>query len=263
MIEEDWKGFATAFDRAVRPSGDAGRSSRRILVIGCAMTIAAAIAALINGVLGGPAVATPDAVEARTEATTAPTGGGVGAGGEWTAVAGPSCASEGGGSFTAYGYYTGTNSDQTTGWTSQARGGYSGGSCTGGYLSMPVSGDKTSYDDSRFALWKFDFSRSLTSASCRLDTYVPKDSRRDRVGGDPAYYYYYQSDFAYGSNDQPLDGYRVAQVSEQGHWVRSPAFKVRTGRVTVKLVNAGAKDTAATRDAHVAVAQVKITCHAV
>jgi hypothetical protein len=264
MIDEDWTGFASAFSRAVRHGQDAGRASRRVLAVGFAVVVAAGIAALISGVLGGDkAVATPGQVKPITRSTATP-GGPVGTGGgTWTAVAGPSCASDATSGFTAYGYYTGTNSDRTTGWSATSSGGYSGGSCTGGYLSLPVSGKAASYDDSRFALWTFDFSRSFTSASCTLDTYVPRDSRRELVGGDPAYYYYFQTDDVYGTKDTPLGGYLVSQVSQRGHWVRSPAFKVRTGLVTVKLVDAGARDTAAAQNAHVAAAQVRISCRAV
>jgi hypothetical protein len=264
MNDEDWRGFTSAFNRAVRPDERSRHAGGRTMVIGFAAVVAVALGALLDGALGGGrAVAEPKDVKPIT--TPAQTGApsGQGGSGTWTAVAGPTCASDATSGFTAYGYYAGTNSDQTTGWTSSARGGYSGGSCTGGYLSMPVSGHASSYDDTRFALYRFDFAQTFTSASCTLATYVPDGTDRSRVGGDPAYYYYFQTDYAYGSTDSPLGGYLVSQVSRHGQWVTGKPFKVRTGTVTVKLVDAGARDSAAAKDAHVAAAQVRITCQAV
>jgi hypothetical protein len=264
MNDEDWRGFSSAFNRVVRPDQRPGHSGVRVLVIGFAVVVAVALCALLDGALGGgQAVAKPSDVK---PISPSPSTGGEGAtqtGNSWTAVAGPGCASTATGSFAAYGYYTGTNSDQTTGWSTSPTGGYSGGSCTGEYLSIPVSGQRNSYDDTRFALWRFNLSKTFTSASCTLDTYVPVGSDRRRVGGDPAYYYYFQTDYGYGSTDSSLGGYLVSQVSYGGRWVTGNPFKIRTGLVTVKLVDAGARDGGAAKDAHVAAAQVRITCHAI
>lgn len=264
MNDEDWRGFTSAINRAVRPDKRPGHSGGRVLVIGFAAVVAVALGALLDGALGGGrAVAKPSDVK---PVTSPPSAGGEGmmqTGNDWTTVAGPGCASTPTSSFAAYGYYTGTNSDQTTGWSTSRTGGYSGGSCTGGYLSIPVSGQPSSYDDTRFALWRFDLSKTYTSASCALATYVPDSSDRQQVGGNPAYYFYYQTDYGYGSTDSSLGGYLVSQVSHRGRWVTGNPFKVRTGRVTVKLVDAGARDGGAAKDAHVAAAQVRITCHAI
>ncbi|WP_037910852.1 hypothetical protein [Actinacidiphila yeochonensis] len=263
MNDEDWRGFSSAFDRAVRPDAKPGHSGARVLVIGFAVMVAAALGSLLNGALGGGrAVAEPGDVKPIASPSSPGGQGAAQSGTSWTEVAGPGCASSASASFAAYGYYSGTNSDQTTGWSSSAKGGYSGGSCTGSYLSIPVSGQSSSYDDSRFALWHFDFSQAYTSASCTLDTYVPDNAQRTYVGGDPAYYYYFQTDYGYGSTDTPFGGYTVSQVTHRGQWVSGKPFKVRTGVVTVKLVDAGARDGADAKDAHVAVAQVRITCQA-
>ncbi|MFE1856630.1 hypothetical protein [Streptomyces sp. NPDC059489] len=263
MNDEDWRGFASAFHRAARPDAMSGQATGRVLTIGIAAVIVVALAALLDGAFGGGRVIAEPSEVKPISTPSQPASGVNQGGGTWTAVAGPGCASDQSSSFTAYGYYTGTNSDQTTGWTGSNHGGYSGGSCTGGYVSLPVSGQASSYDDPRFALWRFDFGKTFTSATCTLDTYIPRNSDRRYVGGDPAYYYYYQSDYSYGSTDAPLGGYLVSQVSRQGQWVTGKAFKVRTGLVTVKLVDAGARDSSKSKDAHVAAAQVRITCHAV
>ncbi|BBA96946.1 hypothetical protein RVR_2480 [Actinacidiphila reveromycinica] len=262
MNDEEWRGFSAAFDRAVRPAARPGHSGTRVLAVGFAVVVAVGLAALLKGALGGARVVAAPA-DIKPVTTSAPARGGVAqTGSEWTAVAGPGCASDATSGFAAYGYYTGTNSDQTTGWTTSAKGGYSGGSCTGSYLSLPVSGQKVSYDQDRFALWRFDFSATYTSASCTLATYVPEGART-AASGDPAYYYYYQTDEDHSSDGSSLGGYRVDQVTHRGRWVTGGSFKVRTGVVTVKLVDAGARDDSAAKDAHVAAAQVRITCHAV
>lgn len=264
MNDEDWRGFSTAFDRAVRPDARPGHSGIRVLAIGFAVVVAVGLAALLKGALGGGrVVASPGDVKPITTQSGPDVPGVPQHGTGWTGVAGPGCASDSTVAFSAYGYSTGINSDQTTGWTTARKGGYSGGSCTGGYLSMPVSGRAGSYDQGRFALYRFDFSKTYTSASCTLATYVPKGPPHTVVGGDPAYYYYFQTDYAYGSTDSPLGGYRVDQLAHRGHWVTGSPFKVRTGVVTVKLVDAGARDGGAARNAHIAAAQVRITCHAV
>jgi hypothetical protein len=263
MIDEDWRGFTAAFSQAVRPDDSTSRSGKRMLSIGFAVVVVSALGALMYGALGGgTAVAKPSEVGAIAPSPTTAAGNAA-PGTTWTDVAGPTCASDTTSGFAAYGYYTGVNSDQTTGWSSSGNGGYSGGSCTGGYLSVPVSGQTKSYDSDRFALWKFDFSATFTSASCTLSTYVPDNADRASVGGDPAYYYYFQTDYEPGSTDAPLGGYLVSQTTERGHWVTGKSFKVRTGQVTVKMVDAGSRDGAAAKDAHVAAAQVRITCQAI
>ncbi|MEU9407521.1 hypothetical protein AB0E08_17830 [Streptomyces sp. NPDC048281] len=261
MSDEEWQDFTSAFHQAIRPDDAPARAGKRILTIGLSAIAVVALAALLIGAFGGgravakPGDLTPVVPSARPNAGADPP-----AGSGWTGLAGPTCASDQGNMFAVYGYYTGTNSDQTTGWSTSAKGGYSGGSCTGGYLSMPVSGRPDNYDSDRFVLYRFDFSSSFASASCRLGTYVPDDGDRARVGGDPAYFYYFQTDYVYGSTESPLGGYLVSQVTKRGRWVNSPSFKVTTGTVTVKLVDAGARDTTDAKDAHIAVAQVRITC---
>lgn len=264
MIDEDWRGFASAFNHVVRPDDIPGRSGRRMLVIGFAMVIVTALGSLLYGALAaGEAVAKPSEVKPIAPGPTiSAAAGSAQSGRTWTGLAGPACDANATSSFAVYDYYTGTNSDETTGWSS-AGGGYSGGSCAGSYLSIPVSGRRKAYDDTRFALWKFDFSATFTSASCKLSTYIPDSTDRAHVGGDPAYYYYYQTNYEYGSKDAPLGGYLVSQVTQRGRWVTGHSFKVRTGKVTVKMVDAGSRDGSAAKDAHVAAAQMRITCHSV
>jgi len=254
MIDEDWRGFVSAFNQAVRPSDTSGRAGKRVLVIGLAVVLVLALGALLDGAFGGgTAVAKPGDVKPIT--SSAATGSGsLQTGSSWTAVAGPTCLPDATSGFTAYGYYTGTNSDQTTGWSTSPNGGYSGGSCTGGYLSIPVSGQSSLYDSTRFALWKFDFSSTFTSASCKLSTYIPDSPKREVVGGDPAYYYYYQTDYEYGSTDTALGVAKrvVADHSApltspcrlppdlltrapQSRWTRSPTSCVHSSTLFMSL----------------------------
>lgn len=262
MIDEDWRSFSSAFAQAVRPDDPRGRTGRRLLTIAVYSMLATGIAALIYGALGGSAVALGDLSPLDQEPGAAYRVAGAPPGQKWSTVAGPSCVG-GTGSFAVYGYYTGTAADQTTGWTSSATGGYSGGGCTGGYLSVPVSGKPGAFDSDRFALWKFDFSSQFTNATCQVSAYVPKNPSRAFVGGNPAYYYYYGADYTYGSAAAPprqLGGYVVDQVAKQGRWVAADSFTVSTGKVTVKLVDAGARSAGAAADAHAAAAQIRLSC---
>lgn len=263
MIDDDWRGFASAFAQAVRPDDPRGRTGRRMLVVTVYSVLAVGIGALVYGALGGSVVALRDlAPISRAPGSAAYQTTAVPSGQVWSAVAGPSCPGSTS-SFAVYGYYTGAAADQTTGWTSARTGGYTGSGCTGGYLSIPVSGKPSAFDSDRFALWKFDFSSKFTDATCRVSAYVPKNSSRASVGGDPAYYYYYGGDYTYGSAAAPpeqLGGYLVDQVAEQGHWVSADSFTVTTGKVTVKLVDAGVRDSGAAADAHAAAAQIRLNC---
>ncbi|MFJ8492462.1 hypothetical protein ACIRBZ_29555 [Streptomyces sp. NPDC094038] len=269
MIEEDWREFSSAFAESVRPEDPRGRTGRRMLVVSVSTLLAAALGALVYGALGGPAFALPGEVRpiAPSPDATPYQAGGQSAGQTWKAIAGPDCAASSDGStgFAAYGYSTGTDADGTTAWTQSDSGGYTGEACTGGYLSMPVSGKADGYSATRYALWKYDFSSHFTVASCRVSSYVPTNSSRTRVGGSPAYFYYYDDYTAGAGADQEpkaLGGFLVDQTgrNHQGRWYTSPAFTVRTGQVTVKLVDAGAERADAAEGVHVAAAQLRLTC---
>jgi hypothetical protein len=276
MIEEDWREFSSAFAESVRPEDPRGQTGKRMLVVSVSTLLAVALGALVYGALGGPAFALPSEVNpiAPSPDATPYQAGGQSSGQTWKAIAGPDCAasSDGSTSFAAYGYATGTDANGTTAWTQSDSGGYTGEACTGGYLSMPVSGKADGYDATRYALWKYDFSSHFTVASCRVSSYVPTNSSRTQVGGSPAYFYYYDDDYAVGTGtstgsgtdkqQKPLGGFLVDQTGKnhQGRWYTSPAFTVRTGRVTVKLVDAGAESKDAAEGVHVAAAQLRLTC---
>lgn len=179
----------------------------------------------------------------------------------WTAVGGPTCGS-GAARFTEDGYYTRTSNGQSTGWITSGSGGYRGDGCAGGFVSIPLSGQAGAYDSNRFALWTFRLGAEFTHASCVLATFVPYNPQLVYVGGDPAYYFYYGTDYSSGSAARPLGGYRVDQTATRGDWVRSRSFAIKTGWVAVKLVDAGANQTRATLNSHAAAAQLRLTCHA-
>ncbi|OON76175.1 hypothetical protein [Streptomyces tsukubensis] len=265
MIDEDWHGFTTAFAENVRPEDPVGRSGKRMLTLGIGAILVMALGAVVAGALGwGPdpkpsQVTAVDPGSGTDKSAALPAG----TGSKWTAVAGPTCSTrKSTATFTAYGYYTASEGGAATGWTASDRGGYTGDGCAGGFLSIPVSGHAAAYDSSRFALWQFDFSAKFTEASCRISTYIPTGSGRSRVGGDPAYYYYYGTEYPYGSKAASQGGYLVHQVSKQGTWVTNKPFDVTTGKVSLKLVDAGAKEGSAAANAHAAAAQVRLSCSA-
>ena len=259
MIDEDWGGFASAFTDTVRPEEARGPYGKRMLMVGFAAVLAMLLGAVVYGVFH------PNPAPAASGGTSTTAGSGASAGAssvaDWIDVAGPTCSSAST-SFAATGYSTTALSAQLTGWSTSASGGYNGEGCTGGFLSMPMSGQAANYDSTRFALWKFTLAADLTSASCKLAAYVPDNASIVSVGGDPASYYYYGDDYSAGSTATPLGGFQVDQVTNRGQWVTGPSFKVGTGKVTVRLFDAGVNQTSAMENAHVAVAQVRLTCQA-
>jgi hypothetical protein len=280
MMDEDWGGFVSAFTEAMRPEAARGPHGKRMLMVGFTAVLAVALSALAYGAFGSrPSTASSTATGITTmtpivpagPSTVVPTaasggsapaaGSSSSAGADWTAVAGPTC-SAGSAQFAAVGYSTAALSAQLTGWSTSAAGGFSGEGCTGGFLSMPLSGQATAYHSTQFALWKFTLSARLASATCHLSTYVPANTSIVYVGGAPADYYYYGTDYSAGAKATPLGAYPVDQVSNRGGWVAGPAFAVTTGRVTVQLVDAGVDLTSSTMNAHAAVAQVRLTCRA-
>jgi hypothetical protein len=263
VIGEDWHEFAPAFAEAVRPDDTRGRSVKRLLVIGMAAMLAAALNAVVYGALtasrSGAAHAAAGTITVSPSATAGPAGGLGGV--KWTAVAGPTCGN-GATRFAEDGYYVRTSNGQGTGWTTSSSGGYSGDGCAGGFVSVPLSGQANAYDSNRFALWTFHLSAGFTHATCALSTFVPYNPQIAYVGADPAYYFYYGTDYSYGSKARPLGGYLVDQLATRGDWVTSRSFTIKTGRVAVKLVDAGDNRTRATSNAHAAAAQIRLACHA-
>jgi hypothetical protein len=233
-MDDDSRGFVSAFTRAVRPDDDPGHFARRLLVIVVAGVLAVALAALLLGAFGH-------------KATAAATSAGAADPSSWTAVAGPGCTGAGA-RFTA-----------AAGSTAYRSGGYRGDGCEGEYFAVPVSGSAASYDPARLTLWTFAFASKYTS--CQVATYVPDNPDITRVGGDPAYYYVYAAKYAAGSTAKPLAVSSVPQVSKLGRWVTNGTYAVTTGTMTVALLNTGVDGTVSTRDAHVAAAEVRLSCH--
>lgn len=262
VISEDWDGFAPAFAEAVRPDDAQGRSTKRVLLIGFAAVLTLALGALVDGALSSGRSAAP------AHPAAGPTAAGPGvaaadgpAGSTWTAIAGPTCTTSAA-RFAIYGYYTSTSNGVATGWITSGSGGYSGDGCAGAFVSVPLSGQVSAYDGNRYALWTFRLGAGFSRATCLLATFIPDNPQIADVGGDPADYLVYGTDDSSGSNAQRLGAYQIDQVSARGQWVTAVSFKVNTGWVTVKMVDAGLNQTPATRNAHAAAAQVQLTCHA-
>lgn len=260
MINEDKIGFVSAFTEVVRPDDPRGESGKRMLIVAFAVVLAVILGALVYGWLGkkgAPATSAGQAGAPGNPANVvgAPGGSGGSAHATWTAVAGPTCHAAGT-SFSVSGYAAGTRGRRRVGWSTSSSGGYSGGGCAGGFVSVPMSGHAREYDRTRFALWKFDFSAVFTVGFCRLYTYIPSNSALTYVGGDPTYYNYYGFDYSGGSPAKPLGSYAVNQVRNRGAWVMSGLFEVRSGNVTVELLDAGTTSS----NARHAAAQVRLAC---
>ncbi|MEU3710935.1 hypothetical protein [Streptomyces catenulae] len=144
------------------------------------------------------------------------------------------------------------------GWVKSGTGGYTGSGCTGRYVSLPMSGSSTKYDPAQYVLWKFDYSARIKgAATCRLAVYIPDNPKILYVGGHPAQYAVYDADRSGGT---PATAFGIDQVNSRGKWLSHGPFKVRSGKVTLRMFNTGVDHTAATQYAHDAAGPVQLTC---
>jgi hypothetical protein len=265
VIDQDWHQFGPAFAEAVRPGETRSKSFKRLVVFAFVAVLAAVLNAVVYGALTAKGSAAAAHPAAKPIAVSPSAAGGATADGPgestWTAVAGPTC-SNGAARFAVDGYYRTTGNGQSAGWITSSSGGYRGDGCSGGFMSVPLSGQPTAYDANRYTLWTFRLSAGFSRGTCELYTFIPYNPQIAYVGGNPAYYFYYGTDYSPSSKARPLGGYMIDQVSTRGDWVSSGSFKVTTGWVTVKMVDVGANQTRATLNAHAAAAQMRLTCHA-
>jgi len=238
MIAQDRAEFTEPYVPAIRPAEPRGRPGWWMFVAAVSVVLAVAAAALIDGAVGGGGGA-----RAATPAAT------------MTLITGPTCTSKAA-SFTKAGYHPGT-AKQPAAWTTSAAGGYLGGGCGGGFVSLPLSGHADAYDATRYVLWTFTLSGSalVKKATCQLSTFIPGVQSLSAVGAQPARYLYYAG--AYSPAATAAGEYEVNQVKNRGSWVADGSVTVAGGEVTVKLTDAGA-----TRGARAAAAQVRIACTA-
>ena len=278
MIEEDSAGFVEAFTAAVRPHGARSRPLRWMLLVAFAIVFAAILGSLLNGafgsgssssgsgstgsggtgstLLGATAPATVPLSGVQTLATTPA------AATSFTGVAGPGCTGTGA-NFTESGFAL-KSTDPATEWAVSGSGGFKGDGCAGGYLSMPVSGNATAIDTGRYAVWSFNLGAGLAAkASCKLEVYVPSATSPALVGGNPAYYYYYDSVYTSSNSPKPLGDFAVDQTGNRGRWLTARTFTVTTGVVAVRMVDAGVDQGAgASGIVRDAAAQARLTCAA-
>ncbi len=167
-----------------------------------------------------------------------------------TLYAGPGCSNEGA-NYGSYSYFTGTESNGTTDWSTQRSGGYSGNGCSGEYLSMPLNGSSTGFDDR--GLWKFTFASGFTS--CSVDVFVPDDTDIALVGGDPADYI-----VSVNGSTATAESFSIDQTGALGRWVSEAPVHPSTGEVEVHIMNTGIDYGSSDFNAHDAVAQVKLVC---
>lgn len=164
--------------------------------------------------------------------------------GAFKVVAGPGC---GGGAYARVGYY----SDGKSGWLGGS-GAYSGDGCGGRFDALPMSGGTSGDDPGVYARWTFD---PGSKRQCKVQVYIPNNSDKVYVGGDPAHYSVHQV-----SSNTGLAGFSVDQPQNRGHWVTGRSFTTQ-GAFYVRLDNTG-KDWSGSEKtyAHVAAAQVRATC---
>ncbi|MFG2222969.1 hypothetical protein [Streptomyces sp. NPDC048644] len=166
----------------------------------------------------------------------------------YAAVAGPDCTN----STTGYKEH-GTYSDGDKGWTTHD-GGYGKEGCGGKFTSVPMAGEQG--DDGNYALWTFA-TGPVTSGSCQVRVYIPKDSAVAHVGGHPTRYSVYG---AAGATGKPLGDFTVNQVDKRGSWVSGGSFAITGGHLAVKLHTRGVDYGSGFAGAHHAAAAVGVKC---
>ncbi|WP_346143254.1 hypothetical protein [Kitasatospora cinereorecta] len=151
----------------------------------------------------------------------------------------------------------------SAGWLRSSTGGYRGDGCDGSYVAMPMSGDANKYDGGQGVLWHFDFRSKFTNASCTMQIYVPANSDKEYVGGNPSHYFLWNKRYDYGMSMTPLNSFDISQTGNRGSWVNAGTFAVDSGLVTLKLVNTGVDfGSTSVNHAHHAAAPVKLSCTA-
>jgi translation initiation factor IF-2 len=148
---------------------------------------------------------------------------------QYSAVAGPNCASTCA-SFTYSGWYT----DGKEGWQKYGSGGYAGGGCNGGFLSLPMSG-KAGSDAGNSLRWTFR-TGAVTSGTCQVSVHIPSNTDIKAVGGKPSYYTVHAGTTG---SDPILRTFNVNQPSLRGQWVSAGGVRITGGVLTVKLHDRG------------------------
>ncbi|WP_030247092.1 hypothetical protein [Streptomyces sp. NRRL S-350] len=157
----------------------------------------------------------------------------------YNGVAGPGCG--GSTSMQLIGWYD----NGQEGWRKNS-GGYTGDGCSGGFTSVPMSGDAND-DKSNSVVWTFN-TGSLTTGTCQLSVYVPNGDLK-AVGGAPTYYTVQNKTFP------------VNQVASRGQWVSAGSFPLSGGRIAVVMHSRGLDWNGGTKTyAHHAASAVKANC---
>ncbi|MEU2246866.1 hypothetical protein [Streptomyces sp. NPDC019224] len=143
------------------------------------------------------------------------------------------------------------------GWLRSSTGGYTGGGCSGRYVSLPMSGSAGSRDADTYFLWKFDYGSAFTSGTCTVSVYVPNHASKTYVGGSPSYYALYNSTKSGGT---AAGSFSVNQVAHRGDWVRAGSWRVSGGPLTIRMVNTGTGEDRDTQHGHHAAAPIRLSC---
>jgi translation initiation factor IF-2 len=168
----------------------------------------------------------------------------------FTGIAGLSCT--GSGVFQTIGKYT----SGSTGFVDHSSGGYTGDGCSGGYESVPMSGDAGT-DDGNSVVWHFG---PPSVRSCQVWVYIPNSTSIQDVGGNPAYYTVHSA-YSPSSGNQ-VGSFDLNQTAHLGQWVSVGSFVVNSGKISLELHTRGQDWAGSTKtNAHLAAAQVKTSCY--
>lgn len=122
--------------------------------------------------------------------------------------------------------------------------------------SIPMWGSTSGWDQGAFAVYKWDFSSRFSDADCHFSVYVPDNANPAYVGGDPAYYHYWTSDYFNSKDTSGFEQFTVNQVGDLGSWVESGSFQVSGGHVDLIVVNTGVDD----KGQRIAAAPIALSC---
>ena len=139
-------------------------------------------------------------------------------------------------------------------WYTRSTGGWTGDSCGGQVVSVPMSGDLNADDLTNVVVWWF---RVPSGATCALTVYVPGTGNVLDADGAPATYFVYGTTDASGSR---IGQFTVDQVHNQGRWVGVGTFAQRTGQLSVRMVTRGIDWGSGRTGAHLGVSALRVTC---
>ncbi|MET8677190.1 adhesin [Streptomyces sp. NPDC004647] len=169
----------------------------------------------------------------------------------YTAWAGHGCHSSEHGNYGEVNHYE----NGIEGWYIVDSGGYDGGSCSGTFGAVPMSGSR-SEDGGNVVLWWWSVGRD--SDKCALSVYVPSSDNSRDVAGNPTMYQVFSHPDDW---DAVYSAFQIDQTANRGRLVDVGTYRVQDGYIGVKMLDRGEdwEDEGPTY-AHHAASQMKVTC---